>query len=302
MDTRRLKALSRRNPIVKGVLYPAVAVRRKWLKRKALVEDAVLRNLADLVTNDLVVRVEGFDGVFDVDVHSDVFRRLVKYKCYEPELARCCTKHLDPGKDAIDVGANVGFFTVMFAKRLHEGRKVLAVEPTANALKRLRRNIELNGVTGNVVVFEGVASDRNGDRELKIVRGREEYSSLGVMAHHSIEGAEFVSETVSSLTLDDLVKRHSIHPGFIKIDAEGSEHLVFEGARNVMQTERPIIVSELSDFLLKKNGSASREVIEKIERCEYDVIDPIDPTARPGESDFEDILCAPRELNIRNSR
>lgn len=302
MDTRRLKALSRRYPIVHALLYPAIAVRRLWLRKRSAIQDEVLRNLADIATNGLVVRVDGFDGVFDVDVQSDVFRRLIRHKSYEPELTACCAKHLNPGRDVIDVGANVGFFTVMFAKRLRDDARVLAVEPTENALKRLRRNIDLNGVAGKVLVFEGVVSDRNGERELRSVPGREEYSSLGVVEHPSIAGAQHVSHTVSSLTLDELVKRHSLQPGLVKIDTEGSEHLVFAGARNVMQTQRPIIVSELSDFLLRKNGSSAREVVEAVQRCDYDVIDPIDPSARPGEKAFGDILCVPREAAIGDNR
>ena len=69
---------------------------------------------------------------------------------------------------------------------------------------------------------------------------------------------------------------------------------MFDGARNVLEKNRPVILSELSDCLLKQNGSSSTDVIRMIKEYDYDVVDPLDPDVPPSNEDFGDILCVPR--------
>jgi FkbM family methyltransferase len=257
----------------------------------------VMHSLYDLLIDDPVIKVKEFDGIFAIDVRSDLFFRIVIQKSYEPKLVNYCIKYLDKNRDVIDVGANIGFYTILFAKNLNN-KKVLSIEPTKNAAQRLSHNVELNDVTKNVVIFEGVASNMNGTMEIKTIVGKEEYSSLGVMKHPSIIKDKYITQKVMSMTIDNLVKQNFLDPGFIKVDAEGVEHLVFEGAQNVLKEKRPIILSELSDFLLKENGSSSKEIINLIKNCKYDIFDPIDPSIQAGSKNAEDILCFPKEMGV----
>jgi len=253
----------------------------------------------DTLIGDPLLRVDEFEGVFAVDCHSDLLYRMIIDKCYEPQLVEFCKKYMDPHRDVIDVGANIGFYTVMFAKNIVSPRKVLAIEPARNALRRLRRNIAVNGVKERIEVFEGVVSNKSGSVGLKTIGGKEEYSSIGAMTHPSIEQEEWTLEEVVSTTIDDLVLKKSINPGFLKVDVEGVEHLVFQGAERVLADDRPIILSELSDFLLRSNGSSAKEVIELLQAHEYDLFDPAGPSVQAGDKDFGDILCFPKEMNVR---
>jgi len=285
-------------PAFKRLLDPVINLKRMIARKKRASRQEVLNSLQSYLAHDPVIRVDEFQGVFAVDSRSDLFERIVLDKKYEPELVQYCKNLLNENRDVIDVGANIGFFTVMFAKNICEGKKVLSIEPTTKALKRLYRNIELNHVENNVMVFEGVVSNRFGSIEIKTIVGKEEYSSLGVMDHPAILQEKYVTEEVKSSTVDELVKEYSLDPGFMKVDVEGAEHLVFDGAQYVMETMRPIILSELSNDLLKKNGSSSQEVIAIIEKYDYDIIDPIHPNISAGLKDFGDILCVPKELNF----
>jgi FkbM family methyltransferase len=298
MDIDQLRELTNKNPILKAALYPAVVTGRSFLKKKYSWQKEIINNLGEMLVGDPVIKVDEFKGVFAVDPCSDLFSRILIQKYYEPKLVKFCTRYLDPNRDVIDVGANVGFYTVMFAKSIAQ-RKVLSIEPTKNALQRLRKNIELNGVIDKVDVFEGVASNRNGTVEIKTIKGKEEYSSLGEMEHPSIANEKWVSEKVISTTLDELVERKSLDPGFLKIDVEGAEHLVFQGAQKILGEKRPIILSEMSEFLLRKNGSSAKEVIDLIKAHEYDLFDPLDLSTQPEAKDFGDILCFPKEMKVR---
>jgi len=256
--------------------------------------DRVFDRLAELLAEDPVVKVAEFEGTFALSPRGALFRFVAEQGDYEPVLARKCVELLDPHRDAVDVGANIGFYAVLFAKRL-DGRRVLAVEPTRNALARLRRNIALNAVESKTIVFEGVASNQSGWLEIKTVSGLEEFSSLGAMDHPSIAGAAFVTERVEARTLDELVADHGLDCGFVKVDVEGVEHTVFEGGRRTLAQQRPVVLSELSDYLLRKNGSSSLEVVRFFEALDYVVVDPLRPGEKPGRRQFGDILCLPRE-------
>jgi len=293
----KARKLLQQYPLLKALLFPVQRMRaRAYHKKKALQED-VVRNLRNVLVSDPLVSVEEFQGVFSIDRRSDIFKRIVIDGLYDPDLVRYCKQYLIGDKDVLDIGANIGFYAVMFAKNIHGGR-VLAVEPTRNALERLRKNIVLNHVEDIVIVFEGVVSDRAGKATIHVVPGKEEYSSVGVMEHPSIMEQQYASEEVASITVDELVARHDLNPGFMKVDVEGGEHPVFSGAKKVLSTWRPVILSELSDFLLTKNGSSSMDVINLIRQYDYDVLDPMDPSGPLGSKAFGDIICFPTETGI----
>jgi FkbM family methyltransferase len=255
--------------------------------------------MAELFQSEPILKVQEFQGEFSMDAHSDIFFRLMTERNYEAELVDFCKKYLNAERDVIDIGANIGFYTVMFAKRINSNRKVLSIEPINNAIRLLKLNIKANNVIEKVEVFEGVASDKAGILTIKTIKNKEEFSTLGSMKHPSVINEPYETEEVMSSTIDELIFSKALIPGFIKIDVEGSEYLVIKGACRVLKEFRPILLSELSDYLLKENGSSSREVIEMIKKHDYDVFDPIDGTNDVGWKKFGDIVCFPKEMGIK---
>jgi hypothetical protein len=143
-------------------------------------------------------------------------------------------------------------------------------------------------------VFEGVASSAPGVVELKTIAGKEEFASIGVLDHPSISGEPYLKVNVMASTVDDLVTKYRLAPGFMKVDVEGTENLVIEGARRTLQIHRPRVILELSDFLLRRNGSSAVAVVAEFERLNYEVVDLLHPEVKPGARDFSDIVCLPR--------
>lgn len=274
-----------------SVLKNSRTIRENLIKQN--IREEIFGNLRDMLADDPILKIPQFKGVFAIDPRSDALKRIVVEKQYEPCLVQRCIGLIDRNRDMMDIGANIGFYSVLFAKELSSG-KVLSVEPVANALVRLRRNISLNNVVERVIVFDGAASDRVGEMQIKTVEGKEEYSSLGEMVHPGVVDEKFRIQTTKTSTIDDLVDTYSLDPGFIKIDVEGAEHLVLRGAQKVLQKQRPIILSELSNYMLLRNGSSAKDVMKFIRNYNYEIIDPVDPQAVPGEKDFGDILCIPR--------
>src|SRR3546814_7563854 len=89
--------------------------------------------------DDIVMRVDSFQGAFAMSPKSHLFRRLFINGEYEPELAKLFLKYLDPSRDVIDIGANIGFFSVLAGRRLSPGRW-LSVVPTVPAFSWFTRN------------------------------------------------------------------------------------------------------------------------------------------------------------------
>jgi FkbM family methyltransferase len=260
--------------------------------------EEVYKNLSSILIEDPIIKVDEFQGIFTVDCRSDLFKRLLMTKQYEPELVKCSLQYLNKKRDVIDVGANIGFYTVLFAKNL-EGKSVLSIEPTVNSLRRLYKNIQLNKVENNVIVFEGAVSNKSGITEIKTIDGKEEYSTLGGWEHPAITNTRYILQKVKLETIDELVIRYSLDPGFMKVDVEGMEHLVFEGAKMVLNKYRPIILTELSNPLLKSNGSSSIEIVNFIKSHDYNIRDVEHPGFLPEEIDFTNIICIPKEISAK---
>lgn len=280
-----------------SLLEPLQKVGLSGLHRYSAIRNApaesVLDNLSNCVAEDICLDVPEFGGQFYVNPKSALFRRIARDGYYEPELTSLCNQHITPETDVLDIGANIGFHSVLFAGLVGSGR-VLAVEPTSSALGRLTRNLARNNATDKVTVHHGAVSDAAGSVEIKVIPGREEFSTLGEMSHQAVAGEQWSVEKVECDTLDALVQRYELAPKFIKVDVEGFEHQVFSGGAHTLSTHRPIILAELSDVMLTKNGSSAAKVIEMLQSANYSVSNANRPSEAPGTSDYGEIICLPR--------
>jgi len=221
-----------------------------------------------------IVSLPDFLGSLEFDCHSDVLKRIMIQGQYEPELVKTVKSKVDPDRDAIDVGANVGLFTVLMSGLLAGSGRVLAVEPTPGALQYLHRNVERNHRTTNVIVFEGVAARIPGEFTINVIPGMEEYSTIAELVHPCVKGKAKGQLRVAGDTIDDLVDRFALRPGFIKIDTEGAELDVLLGARQTVAKYRPVIVCESwpDDFVIAAGGNPGA-VANLLGSYGYDVFD-----------------------------
>ena len=233
----------------------------------------------------LILDVKDYKGTFEIDFRSDVLQRLLIYNDYEKEIVQLIEKYIDPKKDVLDVGANIGLHTVLFSKLINANKKVLAFEPTPNALKYLRNNLHNNNCDDKVIIYDGIATDSNGQFELNIIEGMEEYSAVSKINHPNVHGKKSVAIKVQGNTIDAVVAQYDLNPGFIKIDTEGAEHFVFEGAKETINKYKPVIISELSDNLLKAQGFNCERIFENLKRIGYKIYDA--NSFKPASNKFE---------------
>lgn len=289
------KRLVKKNRLAYALLYPLIYLRKAILDRRSKALERAYETIFSRVEGgSVVVRIPQFRGSFEVDTRSHTLKRAVLWGHEPPERIEEVTRRIDPARDIIDVGANIGLYTVLFSKTLANGSRVLSVEPTPRGLGYLRRNIEINECADTVTVFEGAATDVSGTLQINIIPGMEQYSSLGRLVHPAIKDRRSESVEVIGETIDNLVKKFDLNPGFIKVDTEGAEYKVFTGATDTIATYRPVIWSELSDVMLSSFGHTSKMVVDLLEKLGYDVTDALKGTVIREPFDGE-MLAVPRE-------
>lgn len=235
-----------------------------------------------------------FSGRFYVGPKSDLFERILLTGSYESSLASCCRYYVDPERDSIDVGANVGFYTVLFS-RIAPNRRVLAVEPVPGALMRLKRNIALNGVEPSVRVFEGAAGPYAGEVEVEVIEEREEYSCVVGAGRPERRGSKTSTIVVPQAPLDDLAVVYRVRPGFVKIDVEGYEAQVLLGATSLLANARPVWLVETQLGPLLRGGDVRRRVFSLMATHRYVALDPVSGSPISCRAAIDDVLFVPLE-------
>jgi FkbM family methyltransferase len=189
---------------------------------------------------------------------------------YEPNEMYAMAKLLGPGMCAVDVGANAGIFTLMAAKLVGESGSVHAFEPSPRDMDRLLANLSANGLS-NVMVHP-VALGRAAGKAVLAVSGAERpgHNTIGGFAY-SDDDATYSLE-VDVATLDEIAKAQKLtRLDLLKIDVEGSETAVLQGAQDTLRRFRPVIVVEAQDASLRQLGSSVAELLQVLRAHGYEV-------------------------------
>jgi FkbM family methyltransferase len=145
---------------------------------------------------------------------------------------------VSPGATVVDVGANIGFYTLLLSQLVTNSGRVLAFEPMPVGLERLRTNLRLNAVR-NVDVREQAVAATNGTARFFL--GPPEHTSISSL--HRIEDAEAIN--VDCTTLDAALGGYP-RVDFLKVDVEGAEADVLNGAIETLKRGVPYIIGEVS--------------------------------------------------------
>ena len=173
---------------------------------------------------------------------------------YEFETQRAFARLVRRGDVVYDLGANVGFYTLLGARLAGSGGAVYSFEPLRRNLEFLRKHLVMNALK-NCFVIDAAVADRDGEMRLD--------GSNAPTTAHLADGGGFVVRVVS---LDSLVERGEIRPPCVmKIDVECSEVKALQGAVRTIEKYRPRIL------LATHNRELHAECVEFLERFEYRV-------------------------------
>ena len=184
------------------------------------------------------------------------------------------------GSLVIDVGANVGFFSLRFAKWVGDRGKVIAIEPEDRNHVRLVEAVARQGASGRVDALKAVAAATRGEMFLEI--------NPAHPADHRVsrDGAGL---PVSAVTLDQLSQDNpALRLALVKIDVQGAEMMVLKGAGRILKDPKPALFIELSEEGLGRFGSSVDEILQHLTGSGYAAfwLMPAGPHVRALEADI----------------
>jgi len=213
-----------------------------------------------------------YDGLkVHVYLGNDMSRMLFIGGCMEPNEFFFLSKVLSRGMIFIDVGANDGSYSLFAARRVGPEGTALAWEPSQREFVRLQANLQLNRLT-NVRPLQIALSNRSGHAILRVAGYEHEgQNTLGdFFVHNDIECSH--TEQVILKRLDDLADEEGLKQvDVIKIDVEGAELSVIEGAQRTLTKFHPLLLLELLDAALRYQGSSAEEVLALLKSLGYEI-------------------------------
>ena len=151
---------------------------------------------------------------------------------WEMWITRVFRELVRPGMTVVDIGANVGWYTLLAAHDAGPGGRVVAFEANPRLAQLVRRSVAVNGFSATTVVEATAVADRSGEVTLHVLAEHHGSSSIekDFLAFHD----SHETLTVPATTLDAYVAAHGLQIDLLKIDAEGAEPLIVRGARETI--------------------------------------------------------------------
>jgi FkbM family methyltransferase len=187
-----------------------------------------------------------------------------------------------------DVGANNGMFSLLFCAANPESRAV-AFEASAAPLAALTQMAIQNGFGDRITPRAAWVGDHAGE-----IAGHVEDS--GFFTH---SGSALDTRTVARTTVDLEVERTELVPTTLKVDVEGGELAVLQGAERTLRTGRPVVFLEFHQDLIERAGGSPRLVIELLVAAGYRLTTPLGEALRPmavirGAAAVRRLVATPR--------
>lgn len=171
---------------------------------------------------------------------------------WEPEHAEAVRAHLRPGMTVVDVGANIGYTALVAAHAVAPGGRVIAVEPHPDNVALLRHNARANAGEA-IEVVAGAAWREAGTVNLAV-------SAVNAGDHRTEAlGSERPTIAVPAVRLDDVVGDATVD--LIKLDCQGCEHIVLEGAAGLIARDRPVVLTEFWPIGIRQLGDDPAAVL-----------------------------------------
>jgi FkbM family methyltransferase len=205
----------------------------------------------------------------DEAVSSSIFADGV----WEPEETSFIENALRPGMVFVDIGANIGYYTVIASSLVGNTGKVIAFEPDPGNFALLQRNIAENNCQNVLAERKAVAGS---SQRLSLYRSSSNFGDHRIYKPRgsalSPSTAKHSAVDVEAISLDDYLIGHRIHVDFLKIDIQGSEYDALLGMQRTLQENPDItILAEFWPTGLTQAGVAPSVFLDKVRACGFTI-------------------------------
>jgi len=175
---------------------------------------------------------------------------------YEKGTVSVLKQLLKPGMTVLNIGANIGYFSVIISKIVGPAGRVFCFEPFPSTAELLKKNVKMNNCN-NVEVFTKAISNKSGKDSMWIAPS----SVNNFISKKGIPGLEKLDVDVT--TVDDFVNEKNLQIDFIFMDAEGSERNAIEGMRNtIIDNKKLEIITEFNPYTFELAGTSGKEFLD----------------------------------------
>lgn len=224
---------------------------------------------------------------------KDRIQRLMWGGAYEPHVTRCLAILLRPGDTFLDVGAHIGFFSLVASSLVGPSGRVYAFEANPSIFPILQSNASPYPwlLPQMKAIWKESCSLAFSDPEQA---GESGWGKLGAIRY------EGHIEQIQAIALDEWYEEvNSPEIRLIKIDAEGAEPYILEGARRILANARPFLIVEMNDVLLSEGGRSRANVDDALRRHDYRAFaiqsKVIEEIRDVPSSSHSEILCVPMD-------
>jgi FkbM family methyltransferase len=224
---------------------PLISILRKqiiFLTRRKIVHDV----------NGYTMHVDDIDSL-----------ALSWHHVFEPGTTAFFKNNIHSGQKVIDIGANIGYYTLLFSGLVGEEGHVYAFEPEAESIKLLKKNLEINSIK-NVTIIEKAVSNEDTTLPLylsKINRGNHQIFNSG-------EGRESID--VKSTTIDSYFENSKDEIDWIKMDIEGAEYNALHGMKKLFKQNPSLkLITEMNASGLKEAGTSVEKYVNALKDLKF---------------------------------
>ena len=206
---------------------------------------------------------------------------------YEPLGTEIVKKEIKKGDVVLDIGANIGYYTLIFAKLVGEEGKVFAL---------LKKNVEINGYK-NVILVQKAISNKTGKLKLYLCDDNKGDHRI----YDSHDGRKSIE--IEAIGLDDYFRDYDGKIAFIKMDIEGAEEGAFQGMPNLLKNNKSVkILSEFWPIGLKRFGTDPEEYLKLVVEHGFKLYQINEREKRIKPADIAELLqrYTPKKENYTN--
>jgi FkbM family methyltransferase len=206
-------------------------------------------------------------------------RSILEKGCFEERTTKIAKEFVKKGMKVIDVGANIGYYTLLFAKLIGPTGRVWAFEPVTEYRQRLIQHLERNGLSEQVCLSPYGLSDR--EQELSVSIGE-----CSATLHPVVFSKESRTERIVVKRLDDVSDELGIKGAdFVKVDVDGHEPFFLKGAKRFITQHMPVMVIEFSQLNLDRSNLNVIDQCRQLEDLGYVLVS--EKTGKPFGSRVE---------------
>jgi FkbM family methyltransferase len=215
---------------------------------------------------------------------------LIANGSYEESETETCKKFIKPGMTVIDIGANIGYFSCLFARLVGSGGKVISFEPEPDNFKWLNKNIQENHYS--CIEANNLAlADKEGSLDLYV--GEVSQTTSSFIEDNIVYENHVDKVPVKTAKLDDFLEQQAVDSvDFIKIDVQGFEETVFRGAQKTLSSAHISMIMEFWPYGLKKAGTNVDQLLSTLEGFNFSIYKLDEKNADLHKTSREEIMSS----------